>query len=122
MLWLPAPSVEIEQAAVLPLSVMPEHVPIAVPPSLNVTVPTPLGLPPVAVTVAVNVTESPYVLGFAPLVRETVVVVARVLVVKWAYASEALPPLPDLPEMHGVGEPPITVPESVLLVPPVPLG
>ena len=51
---------------------------------MKVTVPTPLGLPPVAVTVAVKVTESPYVLGFTPLVRVTVVVVGRVLRVKCA--------------------------------------
>ena len=50
---------------------------IVVAPSLNVTVPTLLGLPAVAVTVAVNVTESPYVLGFDPAVRARVVVVAR---------------------------------------------
>jgi hypothetical protein len=45
---------------------------------LNVTVPTPLGLL-LPVTVAVNVTGSPYVLGITPTVRATVVVVVTVV-------------------------------------------
>ena len=70
-----AERVDVEHVAVLPLSATAAQIVVA--PSLNVTVPTPLGLPPVAVTVAVNVKESPYVLGLAPAVRVTVVAVAR---------------------------------------------
>jgi hypothetical protein len=45
-----------------------------VPPSLNVTVPTPLGFGVgFAVTVAVSVIEAGYVLGFAELVSAVVV-------------------------------------------------
>src|SRR5437867_374152 len=54
---------------------------IADPPSLNVTVPSPVaGLPepaPVPVTVAVKVTESPKVEGLTPAVRTIAVDVAR---------------------------------------------
>ena len=64
---------DVVHVAVLPLSETGEHPEIAVPPSLKVTLPTPLGLLEVPVTVAVNVTGLPYMLGFELLV--TVVVV-----------------------------------------------
>src|SRR5215210_2231847 len=74
MLWVAAPSAEVEQVAWLEaFSVTLQSV---VAPSLNVTVPFAPGLPSVAVTVAVNVTLCPYVLGL--LLLDTVVVVARV--------------------------------------------
>jgi hypothetical protein len=47
-------------------------------PSLKVTVPTPFGFPPAAVTVAVNVTEAPYALGLTPAVLASAVDVERV--------------------------------------------
>src|SRR5829696_6690975 len=73
-----ADSAEVVHVAVFPLSETFEHPEIASVPSLNVTLPTPFGFPSAAVTVAVNVTGCPYVLGFEPAVRATDVVVARV--------------------------------------------
>ena len=65
MLWLPAVSVLVLKVAVVPLIV---PVPKVVLPSLNVTVPVaPL------VTVAVNDTLAPNVLGLAELARVVVV-------------------------------------------------
>ena len=73
-LWMPAARVEIVQPAVLPVSAT--SLQMTVVPDLKSTVPTPLGLLGEDVTVAVNVTESPNVLGLVPPVRESVVVVA----------------------------------------------
>src|SRR5215210_4075566 len=75
MVWDPTPSDEVEQVALLvPSSAWFEQ--SVVVPSLNVTVSCPaVGLPPVALTVAVKVTLVPKVLGLGLLV--TVVVVAR---------------------------------------------
>jgi len=64
--WLPALKLDVVQLAWLPLSATAEQILVA--PSLKVTVPTELGLVGEAVTVAVNVTEPPYVLGFTLLV------------------------------------------------------
>src|SRR5215471_1609965 len=52
-------SVDTLQAAVLPASATAEHAAIVFAPSLNVTVPSLLGLPAADVTVAVKVTDSP---------------------------------------------------------------
>ena len=54
MLWLPAPSAEMAKVAT-PADSVP--VPMIAAPSLNVTVPS--GVPPIEVTVAVNVTPCP---------------------------------------------------------------
>jgi hypothetical protein len=71
MLYEPAAS-DGEHVAVLPVSATFKHRVVA--PSLNVTVPWLLGFVPLAdVTVAVNVSASPYALGFTPVVSETAV-------------------------------------------------
>ena len=59
MLWPPTASVLVANVATPPDKVA---VPITVPASLKVTVP--VGVPPVPVTVAVNVTGCPNALGF----------------------------------------------------------
>jgi hypothetical protein len=64
MLWVPAPRVG-EQVALLPPSEI--ALQITVVPSRKVTLPTLLGLPPIAVTLAVKVSASPYVLGLVPV-------------------------------------------------------
>ena len=69
---MPTASVVVAKVAAPPDSV---DVPIAVPPSLNVTVP--VGVPPVLPTVAVNVTESPKLLGFFDEASDVVVVADR---------------------------------------------
>ncbi len=68
MEWDPTERADVENVAVLPDRV---PVPIVVPPSLNVTVP--VGIPPVAATVAVRVTACPKVLGLADDERLVVV-------------------------------------------------
>ncbi len=67
--WDPKVKVEVVNVAVVPDRV---PVPIVAPPSLNVTVP--VGVPPLAVMVAVNVTLCPTVLGLREEVRAMVVV------------------------------------------------
>src|SRR5271170_2862069 len=69
MVWLPTARSAVEYAALFPLSVTAFSVAV---PSLNVTVPVGLA-PPVTVTVAVNVTVSPAVAGFADDLRAVVV-------------------------------------------------
>src|SRR2546422_10372103 len=71
MLWIPAVRVEVEHVAVFPVRAALLHSTVA--PSVNATVPTPLGFPAKEVTVAVNVSASPYVLGLVPVVSATVV-------------------------------------------------
>jgi hypothetical protein len=66
MEWDPTASKEPLMLAVPPLSV---SVPSAAVPSLKVTVP--VGVPPLAVTLAVKVTSSPNVEGFRPDESET---------------------------------------------------
>src|SRR5215210_1478571 len=73
LLWVPAESLEAGHVAVFPESGTAEHPLIVLDPSLKATLPTPLGLPPVAVTVAVKSTL-PYVLGLALLVTVVLVV------------------------------------------------
>jgi hypothetical protein len=75
MLCAAAESVEVEHVAVLPESATAEQRTLA--PSKNVTLPTLLGFPGIDVTVAVNVSESPYVLGLVPVLSATAVLVVR---------------------------------------------
>lgn len=67
--------------------------PMVLVPSRNFTVP--LGVPPVPVTAAVNVTESPTVDGFSDDVRTVVVASPFTVCVK---AAETLPPNVVSPE------------------------
>src|SRR6266480_1481334 len=69
----PALSFETVQAAVFPVSATAEQPEIELTPSLNWTVPSLLGLPAPDVTVAVKVSEVPYVLGLDPVVRARLV-------------------------------------------------
>ena len=62
---------DVVHVAVLPLSATAEQ--SAVAPFRNVTDPTPSGLPPSAVTVAVKVTEPPYVEGLELLWSKVIV-------------------------------------------------
>ena len=57
--WIPTANVEIAHWAAFPVSGTAVHEAIATRLSKNVTLPTPLGLPPAFVTVASNVTELP---------------------------------------------------------------
>ena len=74
-----AESAEVVQVAVLPVTLA--LLQSAVTPSVKVTVPAPLGLGEI---VAVNVTESPYVLGFLLLVT--------VVAVVWVVLTEMVAP------------------------------
>src|SRR5580700_9431673 len=67
MLWLPTDRLEVERAAVLPVRLT---VPRLVAPSKKVT--EPVGLPPV--TVAVNMTDWPYMDGLSDEASEVLVV------------------------------------------------
>src|SRR5262245_2962595 len=64
-------SVETMHEAVCPVSGTAAHIVVA--PSLKSTVPSLFGLPAPDVTVAVNVSELPYVLGLDPTVRDRLV-------------------------------------------------
>jgi len=73
MLWVPAERSLFVRTAEPLESATPTHPEILVPPSLNVT--EPIGVPPAdAVTFAVKVTESPYVLGLLLLVIAVAVI------------------------------------------------
>src|SRR5450755_2225374 len=73
MEWVPTASVEVAKVATwAPLTVLRVPVPMALVPSLKVTVPVG-GFVPLVVTVAVNVTMSPLFAGFLLEVRVVVV-------------------------------------------------
>jgi hypothetical protein len=74
-----------DSADVVKVAWVPDNVPVpmAVPPSRKVTVP--VGVPPVDVTVAVNVTDWPITDGFGEEV--TVVVVSALFTVTWTVTS-----------------------------------
>ena len=81
MLWLPAPSVGMTEVAT-PADSVAE--PMIAAPSMNVTVPS--GVPPIEVTVAVNVTPCPYVLGLGDAVS-----VVAVGLTTWVSVAESEP-------------------------------
>src|SRR5262249_10825591 len=66
-------SVDRLQDALFPTRTTAEHAAIVVAPSLKATEPSLFGFPAPDVTVAVNVRESPYVLGLEPAVRAKLV-------------------------------------------------